>query len=78
MFKPWKNARVHEGKIYFSIPEAARMLGTTTTKLSQIATAEKLEFTNLKVNGKLWVSEISLNAYQARQGKGPVAPKRVT
>ncbi len=27
---------VHEGKLYYSLPAAARLLGTTTTKLKQI------------------------------------------
>lgn len=62
-----KNSMGRNGKIYHSVPETARLLGTTTTKLKQFAHAEGLEFENFKANGKLWISDESVQAYLRRQ-----------
>lgn len=62
-----KNSMSHEGKVYYTVPCVARMLGTTTTKLKQIAEAEGLEFQNFRVNGRLWISAKSVDEYTRRQ-----------
>lgn len=62
-----KNSMGRDGKVYHSVPEAARMLGTTTTKLKQFAVAEGLEFENFRSNGKLWISDEQIQACIARR-----------
>lgn len=64
-----------EGKIYFTIPEAARLLGTTTTKLKRIAVQEGLDFQNFRPNGKLYISEENVNAYRERNDQTAVIPR---
>lgn len=51
-----KTQMMHEGKLYYSMAAAARLLGTTTTKLKQIIGPEGIEYCNFRVNGPLWVS----------------------
>lgn len=65
---------MHEGKVYYSVPDAARYLGTTATKIRQIMIA-KLEWTQARVNGKLIVSADSLLAYKNEISKPETKPQ---
>lgn len=65
-----KTQRMHEGKLYYSAPAAARLLGTTTTKLKQIIGPESIEYRNFCVNGALWVSAQDLADYLRRRDQG--------
>lgn len=64
-----KNSMTKDGKVYHSVPHVARLLGTTTTKLKQIALAEGMEFVNFRANGKLWISARSVADYLDRFAK---------
>jgi hypothetical protein len=58
---------VHEGKLYYSLAEAARLLGTTTGKLKEIIGPEGIEYRNFRVNGRMWVSALDLANYLRRR-----------
>ena len=51
---------VHDGRIFYTVNDAARMLGTSVTKVRELMGSGKLEWTQFKVNGKLFVSGDSL------------------
>ncbi|MFA7399645.1 MAG: hypothetical protein WCZ98_04095 [Sideroxydans sp.] len=62
-----KNQVVHEGKIYYSMAATARLLGTTTTKVKQLIVPEGLEWTNIRVNGPIWIGAESIASYLKRK-----------
>lgn len=62
-----KTQMMHEGKLYYSMSAAAKLLGTTTTKLKQIISPEGIEYCNFRVNGPLWVSASDLASYLRRR-----------
>lgn len=62
-----KTQMMHDGKLYHSMPAAARLLGTTTTKLKQIIEPEGIECCNFRVNGTLWVNAQDLASYLRRR-----------
>lgn len=62
-----KTQLMHEGKLYYSMPAAAKLLGTTTTKLKQIIVPQGIEFCNFRVNGPLWVNAQDLASYMRRR-----------
>lgn len=62
-----KTQMVFEGELYYSMPAAARLLGTTTTKLKQIIGPEAIEYRNFRVNGALWVNAKDLANYLRRR-----------
>lgn len=62
-----KTQMMHEGKLYDSMPAAARLLGTTTAKLKQIIGPEGIEYCNFRVNGPLWLSAQDLAGYLHRR-----------
>lgn len=64
---PQKTQILHEGKMYYSMSAAAKLLGTTTTKLKQIIGPEGIAFCNLRVNGPLWVSASDIASYLRRR-----------
>lgn len=64
-----KTQKMHEGKLYYSMPAAARLLGTTTPKLKQLLIPEGFEWANFRVNGPIWVSAESIAGYLSRRGK---------
>lgn len=64
-----KTHMMHDGKLYFSMPAAAKLLGTTTTKLKQIVAPEGIEYRNFRVNGALWVNAQDLEAYLRRRAQ---------
>lgn len=64
-----KNQIIHDGKVFYSVKATAKLLGTTTTKIKQIMIPDGLEWTNFRVNGAIWISASSVNAYIDRQSK---------
>jgi hypothetical protein len=64
-----KTQTMHEGKLYYSMPAAARLLGTTTPKLKKLLIPEGFEWTNLRENGPIWVGAESIAGYLSRRGK---------
>lgn len=63
MDKPIKKI-MHEGKVYYSVQDAARYLGTTKTKIRERLGSGELTLGQANVNGKLLVSAESLVAYK--------------
>jgi len=64
-----KTQMMHEGKLYYSMPVAARLLGTTTTKLKQIIGPEGIEFCNFRINGPLWINASDVESYLRRRNQ---------
>jgi hypothetical protein len=64
-----KTHMLHEGKLYYSMPAAARLLATTTTKLKQIIGPEGIEYCNFRINGPLWVSALDIDNFLRRQNQ---------
>jgi hypothetical protein len=62
-----KTQMMHEGKLYYSMSAAAKLLGTTTTKLKQIIVPEGIEYCNFRLNGPLWVNALDLANYVRRR-----------
>lgn len=58
-----KTQMMHEGRLYYSMSAAAKLLGTTTTKLKQIIEPEGIGYCNFRVNGPLWLSAADLANY---------------
>lgn len=58
---------MHEGKLYYSMPAAARVLGTTPTKLKQLIEPEGIEYRNFRVNGVLWVNAQDILSHLRRR-----------
>jgi excisionase family DNA binding protein len=59
MKKPMKKV-LHNGEVYYSVSDAAHYLGTTTTKIRQMMGDGSLEWTQFRVNGRLFISAKSL------------------
>ncbi len=57
---PASKEKTVDGVKYYSMSTAAKLLGTTTTKLKQIMEAEGISWTNFQVNGRIWVEAESL------------------
>ncbi len=64
-----KTQIVHDGKIYYSVPATAKLLGTTTPKVRQLMEPEKLDWQNFRVNGGIYISAESIIAYMRRREK---------
>jgi hypothetical protein len=62
--------KIHEGKRYITFPAAAKMLGTTTTKLKGIIASEGMAWRNFQTNGKLFVKLNDIRAYLKRRDAG--------
>lgn len=62
-----KTQMLQEGKLYYSLPAAARLLGTTTTRLNKMLVPEGIEYCNFRVNGPLWVNAQDLEGYLRRR-----------
>ncbi len=60
---------IHNEKAYYSVGATARMLSTTATKIREIMGRGELEWTQLRVNGRIVISAESIVAYK-RQGMG--------
>jgi hypothetical protein len=56
-----------DGKTYFTVGAAAKLLRTNTMKVKQLMGDGSLEWSNLRVNGPLYISEASILTYQRVQ-----------
>jgi hypothetical protein len=63
---------LHEGKIHYSVPDAARYLGITTARIRQLLGAGDMVLTNH--NRKLLVTGESLVAYKYRPKENATQP----
>ena len=50
----------HEGKTYYTVPAAAKVLRTNVVKVKQLMADRRLEWLNLRVNGPLYITASSL------------------
>ena len=57
----------HDGKLYMTVSEAAKSLKTTATKIRALMGSEDLYWTQLRTNGKLWVSAESVADYKRQK-----------
>jgi hypothetical protein len=58
---------LRDGKTYYTVGAAAKLLRTNTLKVKQLMGDGSLEWSNLRVNGPLYISEASILAYQRKQ-----------
>lgn len=56
-----------DGKTYYTVGAAAKLLRTNALKVKQLMGDGSLEWSNLRVNGPLYISEASILAYQRKQ-----------
>lgn len=59
----------HAGKAYYTVAAAARLLGTTTPKIREMMGRGELEWTQLRVNGRLRIPAEGIIAYQRLQAQ---------
>ena len=57
--KPVKKV-IHEGSAYYSVLDAARLLGTSAPKVREMMGNGNLEWTQFRVNGKLFITAKSI------------------
>jgi hypothetical protein len=55
-----KNRKLYNGEIYCSVPEAARILRTNSTKIKKMMSDGILDWDQLEVNKRLWVRAKSI------------------
>jgi hypothetical protein len=53
---------IHNGKVYYGVGAAARMLSTSATKIKEMMDRGDLEWTQLRVNGRILISAESIVA----------------
>ena len=63
---------VHEGRVWYSGPAAARLLHKTTATIREIMGKAQVEWIQLKTGGKLLVSVESLLSFEQQKA----APKK--
>jgi hypothetical protein len=56
-----------DGKTYYTVGAAAKLLRTNTMKIKQLMGDGSLDWSNLRTNGPLYISEASVLAYQRKQ-----------
>ena len=66
--------KTHNGIAYFSVGGAATFLGTNTAKIKQLMGDGTLDWCNLRVNGRIFVTAASLIKYKQQ----PVDAKHAT
>lgn len=57
---------IHDGRVWYGVPAAARLLHTTTAKVRDIMGKGEVEWIQLKTGGKLLLSAESILAYEQR------------
>lgn len=60
---------IHKGKTYYSVGETARILSTTAIKVKEMMGRGDLEWTQFRVNGRLFITAESIVGYKKRQDK---------
>ena len=58
---------IHEGRAWYTVPGAARLLHTTTARVREVMGQGQVEWRQLKTDGKLLVSVESLLSYEQRK-----------
>ena len=58
---------VHKGKVYYSVGATARMLSTTATKVRELMGRGDLDWTQLRLNGRIVITAESIVAYKKRR-----------
>jgi hypothetical protein len=61
-----KQKIVHEGKLYYSVPLIAKLLGKSTASIKKIMISEELDWANFSVNGPIYISAESFKEYERR------------
>lgn len=67
---------IHEGRVWYSVPAAARLLHTRTEKVREIMGKGEVEWTQLRTGGKLLIAVDSLLSYEARLKDSKQVTKR--
>jgi hypothetical protein len=62
-----KSRAVHDGRVYFTVGAAAKFLGTTATKVKEMMSCGDLEWTQFRVNGRVYISASSVDSYLRRK-----------
>ena len=62
-----KTQMMHQGKLYYSVAAAAKLLGISRPKLKQLIGPEGIEYCNVRANGAIWVSSQDINSYLRRR-----------
>lgn len=60
---------IYEGRPWYSVPAAARLLHASTVRMREIMGKGEVEWTQMRKGGKLVVSIESLLKYESTQGK---------
>jgi hypothetical protein len=55
---------VKNGIAYHTVGNAAKVLGTNTMKVKQLMGDGTLEWLNLRINGRIYITEASILAYK--------------
>ena len=63
---------IHEGRVWYTVPGAARLLHATTARVREVMGQGQVEWIQLRTDGKLLVSVESLLSYEQRKA----APKK--
>ena len=58
---------IRDGRTFYTVGATAKLLRTNTMKVKRLMADGSLEWSNLRVNGPLYISEASVLAYQRRQ-----------
>lgn len=66
---PGSDQVIHEGKVYYSVEAAARMLAKRPATIRKMMWAGDLDYTQVRKNGRLLVPAESLVEYTQRQGQ---------
>jgi hypothetical protein len=65
--REWKARPIsHKGGVYYDIASTARLLRTTTAKVRQLMGEGELEWTQLRLGGKIVVRAESIAEYKRR------------
>jgi hypothetical protein len=61
---------IHKGKAYYAVGATALILSTTPKRVKEMMGSGDLKWTQLRVNGRLYISADSIVAYQKRRQHG--------
>jgi hypothetical protein len=64
---------VKEGKPYYSVADAAKLLGTNASKVRELMGSGQLEWNQTRLNGRLIVDADSIVRYREQQKAKPTS-----
>ena len=68
--REWKAKKtLHAGNVYYDVASAARLLRTTAIKVQHLMSNGELEWTQIRVGGRLLVHAESIIAYKRAMAK---------